>query len=156
MALILLCEKVIEPTASAVTCVRNGRMCHMILQLYPSAVCQITPLTKTIRWALLSEQLYFWDFPKSSFAIKRSFSIELLHERLTVAQAHSSHLCAFCHWVSKLLILFQIFMFEQFWRILQHLTSFTSVPRASLGRFFSIFSSEPLLVHSERKLIKLC
>ena len=31
----------------AVTCVRNGRMCHIILQLYPSAVCQITPLTKT-------------------------------------------------------------------------------------------------------------
>ena len=47
MALILLCEEVIEPTASAVTCVRNGRMCHIILQLYPSAVCQITPLTKT-------------------------------------------------------------------------------------------------------------
>ena len=47
MALILLCEEVIEPTASAVTCVKNGRMCHIILQLYPSAVCQITPLTKT-------------------------------------------------------------------------------------------------------------
>ena len=47
MAQILLCEEVIEPTASAVMCVRNGRMCHIILQLYPSAVCQITPLTKT-------------------------------------------------------------------------------------------------------------
>ena len=44
------------------------------------------------RWALLTEQLYFWDFPKSSFAIKRSFSTELFHGRLTVAQAHSSHL----------------------------------------------------------------
>ena len=32
MALILLCEEVIEPTASAVMCVRNGKMCHIILQ----------------------------------------------------------------------------------------------------------------------------
>ena len=33
MALILLCEEVIEPTASAVTCVKND-ICDIILQLY--------------------------------------------------------------------------------------------------------------------------
>ena len=44
---ILLCEEIIEPTASAVTCFRNDRICDIILQLYPSAWCQITPLTKT-------------------------------------------------------------------------------------------------------------
>ena len=42
-------EEVIEPTASAVTCVRNGRMCHIIMQLYPSAVGQITPLRLRLR-----------------------------------------------------------------------------------------------------------
>ena len=44
MALILLCEEVIEPTA---TCVWNDRICDKVLQLYPSGWCQITPLTKT-------------------------------------------------------------------------------------------------------------
>ena len=47
MALILLCKEVIEPTASAVTCDKNDRICDIILQLYLSAWCQITPLTKT-------------------------------------------------------------------------------------------------------------
>ena len=47
MALILLCEEVIEPTASAVMCVKNDRICDIIFQLYPSAWCQITPPTKT-------------------------------------------------------------------------------------------------------------
>ena len=37
MALILLCEEVIESTASAVTCVKNDRICDIIFQLYPSA-----------------------------------------------------------------------------------------------------------------------
>ena len=47
MALILLCKEVIEPTASAVTCDKNDRICDIILQLYLSAWCQISPLTKT-------------------------------------------------------------------------------------------------------------
>ena len=46
MALILLCEEGIDPTGSHVRCVRNDRICDMILQLYLSAQCQITPLTK--------------------------------------------------------------------------------------------------------------
>ena len=46
MALILLCEEDIDPTGSDVRCVRNHRICDMILQLYLSAQCQITPLTK--------------------------------------------------------------------------------------------------------------
>ena len=46
MALILLCEEDIDPTESDVRCVRNDRICDMILQLYLSAQCQITPLTK--------------------------------------------------------------------------------------------------------------
>ena len=46
MALILLCEEDIDPTGSDVRCVRNDRICDMILQLYLSAQCQITPLTK--------------------------------------------------------------------------------------------------------------
>ena len=45
MALILLCEEDIDPTGSDVRCVRNDRICDMILQLYLSAQCQITPLT---------------------------------------------------------------------------------------------------------------
>ena len=47
MALILLCKEVIEPTASAVTCDKNDGICDIIFQLYHSAWCQITPLTKT-------------------------------------------------------------------------------------------------------------
>ena len=47
MALILLCEEVIEPTASAVLCVKNDRICDIIFQFYPSARCQIIHLTKT-------------------------------------------------------------------------------------------------------------
>ena len=46
MALILLCEEDIDPTGSDVRCVRNDRICDMILQLYLPAQCQITPLTK--------------------------------------------------------------------------------------------------------------
>ena len=46
MALILLCEEDIDPTGSDVRCVRNDRICDIILQLYLSAQCQITPLTK--------------------------------------------------------------------------------------------------------------
>merc|ERR1711953_782973 len=46
MALILLCEEDIDPTGSDVRGVRNDRICDMILQLYLSAQCQITPLTK--------------------------------------------------------------------------------------------------------------
>ena len=46
MALILLCKEDIDPTGSDVRCVRNDRICDMILQLYLSAQCQITPLTK--------------------------------------------------------------------------------------------------------------
>ena len=46
MALILLCEEVIDPTGSDVRCVRNDRICDIILQLYLSDQCQITPLTK--------------------------------------------------------------------------------------------------------------
>ena len=38
MALILLCEEVIKPTASAVMCVKNDRICDIIFQLYPSAL----------------------------------------------------------------------------------------------------------------------
>ena len=40
-------EEVIESTASAVTCVKNDRICDIIFQLYPSARCQIIHLTKT-------------------------------------------------------------------------------------------------------------
>ena len=47
MAQILLYKEVIEPTASAVTCVKNDRICDIIFQLYPSARCQIIHLTKT-------------------------------------------------------------------------------------------------------------
>ena len=48
MALILVCEEDIDQTGSAVTSVRNDRICDIILQhLYPSAWCQIIPLTKT-------------------------------------------------------------------------------------------------------------
>ena len=46
MALILLCEEDIDPTGSDVRCVRNDRICDIILQLYLSDKCQITPLTK--------------------------------------------------------------------------------------------------------------
>ena len=46
MALILLCEEDIDPTGSDVRCVRNDRICDMLLQLYLSAQCQITPITK--------------------------------------------------------------------------------------------------------------
>ena len=47
MALILLCEEDIDPTGSDVRCVRKDRICDIILQLYPSAWCQIIHLTKT-------------------------------------------------------------------------------------------------------------
>ena len=43
MALILLCEEDIDHTGSDVRCVRNDRICDIILQLYLSAQCQITP-----------------------------------------------------------------------------------------------------------------
>ena len=46
MALILLCEEDIDPTGSDVRCVRNDRIYGIILQLYLSAQCQITPLKK--------------------------------------------------------------------------------------------------------------
>ena len=46
MALILLCEEDIDPTGSDVRCVRNDRICDIILQVYLSDQCQITPLTK--------------------------------------------------------------------------------------------------------------
>ena len=46
MAQILLCEEDIDPTGSDVRCVRKDRICDIILQLYLSAQCQITPLTK--------------------------------------------------------------------------------------------------------------
>ena len=46
VALILLCEEDIDPTGSDVRCVRKDRICDIILQLYLSAHCQITPLTK--------------------------------------------------------------------------------------------------------------
>ena len=36
-----------DTTASAVTCVRNDRICDMILQSYPSDLCKITPLSLT-------------------------------------------------------------------------------------------------------------
>jgi len=47
MALILLCEEDIDPTGSDVRCVRNDRICDMILQLCLSDQCQITHYTKT-------------------------------------------------------------------------------------------------------------
>ena len=47
MALILLSEEDIDPTGSDVRCVRKDRICDIILQLYLSAQCQITPLTKS-------------------------------------------------------------------------------------------------------------
>ena len=47
MALILLSEEDIDPTGSDVRCVRNDRICDMILQSYPSDLCKINPLTKT-------------------------------------------------------------------------------------------------------------
>ena len=56
MALILVCEGDIDPTGSAVTCVRNDT-CDMILQLYPSGWCQNTPLKKT-------ENMICNDMPK--------------------------------------------------------------------------------------------
>ena len=42
MALILLCEEDIDPTGSDVRCVRNDRICDIILQLYLSAHCPVT------------------------------------------------------------------------------------------------------------------
>ena len=47
MALILLCEEDIDPTGSDVRCVRNTRICDVIIQLDSSARCQIIHLTKT-------------------------------------------------------------------------------------------------------------
>ena len=47
MALILLYEKDIDPTGSDVRCVRNDRICDIIIQLDSSARCQIIHLTKT-------------------------------------------------------------------------------------------------------------
>ena len=47
MALILLCEEDIDPTGSDVRCVRNDRICDIIIQLDSSARCQIIHLTKT-------------------------------------------------------------------------------------------------------------
>ena len=52
MALILLCEEVIEPTASAVTCVRNGKMCHIILQGQEELSTEYVYLTQP-PWAIL-------------------------------------------------------------------------------------------------------
>ena len=46
MALIFLCEEDVDPTGSDVSGVRNDRICDIILQLYLSDQCQITPLTK--------------------------------------------------------------------------------------------------------------
>ena len=46
MALIFLCEEDVDPTGSDVRSVRNDRICDIILQLYLSVQCQITPLTK--------------------------------------------------------------------------------------------------------------
>ena len=46
MALILLCEEDVDPTGSDVRSVRNDRIRDIILQLYLSVQCQITPLTK--------------------------------------------------------------------------------------------------------------
>ena len=47
MALILLSEEDIDPTGSDVRCVRNDRICDIIIQLDSSARCQIIHLTKT-------------------------------------------------------------------------------------------------------------
>ena len=47
MALILLCEEDIDPTGTDVRCVRNDRICDIILQLCLSDQCQITHYTKT-------------------------------------------------------------------------------------------------------------
>ena len=46
MALIFLCEEDVDPTGSDVRSVRNDRIRDIILQLYLSVQCQITPLTK--------------------------------------------------------------------------------------------------------------
>ena len=47
MALILLSEEDIDPTGSDVRCVRNDRICDIIIQLDSSARCQIIHLTMT-------------------------------------------------------------------------------------------------------------
>ena len=47
MALILLSEEDIDPTGSDVRCVRNDRICDIIIQLDSSARCQIIHITKT-------------------------------------------------------------------------------------------------------------
>ena len=47
MTLILLSEEDIDPTGSDVRCVRNDRICDIIIQLDSSARCQIIHLTKT-------------------------------------------------------------------------------------------------------------
>ena len=39
MALILMCEEVIEPTASAVMCVKNDRICDIIFQFEICTFC---------------------------------------------------------------------------------------------------------------------
>ena len=46
MALIFLCEEDVDPTGSDVRNVRSDRIRDIILQLYLSVQCQITPLTK--------------------------------------------------------------------------------------------------------------
>ena len=46
MALIFLCEEDVDPTGSDVRSVRSDRIRDIILQLYLSVQCQITPLTK--------------------------------------------------------------------------------------------------------------
>ena len=64
MALILLCEEDIDPTGSDVRCVRNDRICDIILQLYLSDQCQITTLTKNKTGGASPSILEKGPFPK--------------------------------------------------------------------------------------------
>ena len=93
MALILLCEEVIEPTASAVMCVKNDRICDIIFQFEICTFCskwkvtfrKVTPTTlkvnvKKIRQVLLDPwhvwaPIWVHSAPWGSiFPVKNSFS----------------------------------------------------------------------------------
>ena len=60
MALILLCEEDIDPTGSDVRCVRNDRICDIILQLYLSAQRQIAlfDMPNSNRFDILSISIF--------------------------------------------------------------------------------------------------
>ena len=89
VALILLCEEDIDPTGSDVRCVRNERICDIILQLYLSAQCQINPLTKIFK---IIADVFVKSFKVTAeiFHGAEILSANIISAKILVAKIHES------------------------------------------------------------------